>query len=144
MKFNTLISLIFLVLVGCTEEDSRKILTCEYSQGGSDWLKKVFVFDSDDFDQDNKVAEFFVVEEKYSEERGSYSDTSDTVIIRYEVTPTSLRFFMKDDDGDEYRNPNILNRSTLQLITIIDRDDLFDTIKNEGCSLEDYGSGVKI
>ena len=70
MNFNTLVSLIFLVLVGCTEESGRKILTCEYSQGGSDWLKKVFVFDSDDFDQDNKVAEFFVVEEKYSEERG--------------------------------------------------------------------------
>ena len=142
MKFNTLISLIFLVLVGCAEESSRKILTCEYSQGDSDWLRIIYVFDTADFDGENKLAETYTIEEMYSEERGPYSVTSETSIVRYEVTPTTLRFF--GEFSSKSKADTILNRSTLALSTYHDEDDYDGLFVNEGCSLEDYGSGVRI
>ena len=78
----------------------------------------------------------------YSEERGPYSVTSETSIVRYEVTPTTLRFF--GEFSSKSKADTILNRSTLALSTYHDEDDYDGLFVNEGCSLEDYGSGVRI
>jgi hypothetical protein len=129
---------------GCVEETTQKILTCEYE--GAATVKFVYVFDTADFDKENKVAEAYEVWVQPNEERTKViTKTTDTEVIPYEVTPTSLRFFSYFKGTKSSIPDAVVNRGNLSIKTIIDEMGSGGSdVGNQGCSLENYGSGVKI
>ena len=91
MKYLFLVGVFSLSLMsGCVEETTQKILTCKYE--GVANVKFVYVFDTADFDKENKVETYEVWVQPNEERTKVITKTTDTEVIPYEVTPTSLRF----------------------------------------------------